>query len=108
MLTTISVLSSKLADQPIFAAHAKELTADATSLVHWMKDEAEGDAAIVMKEAFSDSLRLVYAVMAGFAFVATIASFWTKHYDIDQALETDQGLSELQNAKVREREGARG
>lgn len=88
-----SILADKLSDQPEFAAKAAELAKEATALVHWLQDEPEGPAKEAMRTAFTDSLRVVYIAMAAISLLATVASFWTRHYDIDQALKTDQGLS---------------
>lgn len=94
VLTCISVLSSKLADQPEFSAKASELAKEATALVHWMQNEPPGQELDVMRTAFTESMRVVYIAMAAAALVATLASLWIKHHDINQALETEQGLTE--------------
>lgn len=99
-LTICSVLSVKLAKQPEFADKATELAKEATALVHWMQSEPPSEALDVMRTSFTESLRVVYIAMAGIALVATIASFWTRHHDLDQALETEQGLSELKRSSV--------
>lgn len=94
MLSGSSILASKLSAQPAFASQAQELAKEATALVHWLQNEPESAAIEAMRTAFTDSLRVVYIAMAGISFVATVASFWTRHHDLDQALETEQGLSE--------------
>lgn len=91
-----NALSSRLAKQPLFADHAAELAKDATAVVQWMRTAAEGEAKDVLRTAFTDSMRIVYIVMAGFALAATAVSLFVKHYDLDRALETEQYLVEVQ------------
>jgi len=98
MLTDLSVLSSKLADQPRFSDQASELAKEATALVQWMQNESPGQELNVMRTAFTESMRVVYIAMAAAALVATLASLWIKHHDINQALETEQGLTEAGSA----------
>jgi hypothetical protein len=93
-LTPDSSLAAKLSAQPMFASRAHELAKDATSLVQWMKNAPPGDARNIMRSAYTDSLRLVYIVMAAFAFVASVLSLCVKHYNLDRALETEQYLVE--------------
>lgn len=59
-----------------------------------MQNEPPSPELDAMRKAFTESLRVVYIAMAAIALVATVASFWTKHYDLDQRLETEQGLQE--------------
>ena len=62
--------------------------------MHWMQNEPPSPELDAMRKAFTESLRVVYIAMAAIALVATVASLWTKHYDLDQKLETEQGLQE--------------
>ncbi|KAH9809316.1 Sugar transporter [Teratosphaeria destructans] len=87
-------LKQKLSEQPLFASRAAELATDATALVAWMKDAEPGDARTIMRAAYTDSLRLVYIVMACFACGAAVLSMFVEHYDLDRALETEQCLVE--------------
>jgi len=89
-----SALTAKLKQQPLFADNAKELAKDATGVVQWLQHQPDGMARTVMRTAFTDSIRIVYIVIAGFALVATILSLFVKHYDMDRALETEQSLVE--------------
>ena len=57
-----------------------------------MNNAPDGEARTVMRTAYTDSLRIVYIALAAIAFVATVASMFIRHYEIDQALETKQGL----------------
>ena len=78
----------------MFADRAKSLAADATALVHWMKDappSAERDA---LRASYTKTLQSIYIMAAVVAATAMIASFWIQHYDLDQQHETDHGLDE--------------
>ncbi|KAK4546813.1 hypothetical protein LTR36_001545 [Oleoguttula mirabilis] len=86
-------LASKLSQQPLFASRAQELARDATSLVAWMRNAPEGEARQVMRTAYTESLRTVYIALACVTFVATVSSLFIRHYDIDQAMETEQGFA---------------
>ncbi|KAK4200408.1 major facilitator superfamily domain-containing protein [Triangularia verruculosa] len=76
------------------AGRAALLSADAVGLVeviHTMPDGAEKDN---LRQAYADSLRIVWAVCCALAGVAFIVSLWTKHHDLNQALDTKQGIVE--------------
>ena len=79
------------------AANATALAKDASSLVQIIKAMPK-DAANkkVMVKAYSDALNVVWAVMAGLAFVALVLSFLTKGLSLDAKRETGQGLNEKQ------------
>lgn len=94
VLTNASVLASKLSQQPAFADKAAELAKEATALVHWLQNEPPSESKDAMRTAFTDSLRIVYIAMASIALIATVANLWIKHHDLNQALETEQGLTE--------------
>jgi hypothetical protein len=89
-----SALSSRLAKQPLFADRADELARDATAIVEWLQNAPAGEAKTVMRTAFTDSIRIVYAMTAALAVVATLISLFVKHYDLDRALESEQTLLE--------------
>ncbi|KAK3072219.1 hypothetical protein LTR53_007211 [Teratosphaeriaceae sp. CCFEE 6253] len=94
-----NALTAKLKQQPLFAANAEALAKDATGVVQWLQHEPNGEARTVMRTAFTDSIRIVYIVIAGFALVATVASAFVKHYDMDRALETEQSLVEAEQGR---------
>jgi len=91
-----SELRNKLKAYPEFASRADELAKDATSLVQWMKDAPPGDARTHMRMAYTESIRTVYIMAAVVALIATVASFWTRHYDLDQELLTEHALEDVE------------
>ena len=89
---------AQLRRYPDLARNATALAQDASGLVQVIKGMPKGAAertAIV--KAYADALKVVWAVMAGFAFVALLLSFGTKGLDLNAAMETEQALRERRN-----------
>ena len=53
-----------------------------------------------MRESYTRTLRSLYLMATIVSAIALILSFWVKHYDLDQALETDHGLEGTENVKL--------
>ena len=88
----------ELRQYPGLASNATALAQDASGLVQVIKAMPEGTAertAIV--SAYADALKVVWAVMAGSAFVALVLSFATKGLDLNAAMETEQAFREQRN-----------
>ncbi len=80
---------------PELARNAAALAQDASGLVQVIKGLPKGTAertAIV--SAYADALKVVWAVMAGLAFVALVLSFGTEGLSLDAEMETEQGLKD--------------
>jgi hypothetical protein len=45
-----------------------------------------------MRHSYTQTLQSLYIMVAVVSALATIASFWVQHYDLDQAHDTDHGL----------------
>ncbi|KAJ5124938.1 uncharacterized protein N7515_008763 [Penicillium bovifimosum] len=73
---------------PMAGAYSK----DAAGLVQVIKAMADGTDKANLKEAYTDSLRTVWVVCCAVSGVALLISLLTEHYDLDRALETNQGL----------------
>jgi MFS family permease len=73
---------------PMAGAYSK----DAAGLVQVIKAMADGVDKANLKEAYTDSLRTVWVVCCGVSGVALLISLLTEHYDLDRALESNQGL----------------
>lgn len=88
----------ELRRHPDLARNATALTQDASGLVQVIKAMPEGAAERVMiVNAYADALKVVWAVMAGLAFVALVLSFGTKGLDLDAEMETEQALKKRGN-----------
>jgi len=81
----------------MFADRAKNLAADATALVHWMKDAAPSAERDALRASYTKTLQSLYIMTAVVAAAAMIASFWVQHYDLDQQHDTDHGLEGDEN-----------
>ncbi|KAL4749844.1 hypothetical protein BDW72DRAFT_194425 [Aspergillus terricola var. indicus] len=76
---------------------ADELSRDAAALVtviQRMHTEGEASGKNDLQKAYTDSLRIIWAFMAGVAGVGLILSLWVKKYDLNRALKTEQGIKE--------------
>ena len=82
----------KLRAYPLLAPNAGEYAADASSLVQIIKAMQEGTAREQLIQSYADSLKTVWAVMCGLAFVALLSSFFIRELDLDRAFETEQGF----------------
>jgi hypothetical protein len=91
---SLSRLEANLNKHPMFADRAKDLAADATALVHWMKDAAPSAERDALRASYTKTLQSIYIMAAVVAAAAMIASFWIQHYDLDQQHDTDHGLDE--------------
>ncbi|PGH26776.1 hypothetical protein AJ80_01541 [Polytolypa hystricis UAMH7299] len=79
---------------PEFAAQAAAMSKDAAGLVQIVRAMADGDEKMHLKEAYTDSLRIVWAVCCALLGVAGLLSLFTKAYDLNQALDSDQTVKE--------------
>ena len=88
-----SQLKVKLAAYPALADRASEYSRDASSLVRLLGTMPKGslERAMIVK-AYADSLKVVWAVMAGLAFVAMVCSTRIEALSLDGELSTEQGL----------------
>ncbi|KAL4799563.1 major facilitator superfamily domain-containing protein [Aspergillus venezuelensis] len=74
------------------ASEAAEYSADAAGLVQVIKAMPEGLEKVQLRTAYTDSLRIVYAVCCAVSGVALFLSVFTESYDLNRALVTTQGL----------------
>lgn len=85
-------LSKKLSAYPQFASQASELAKDAAALVQIIKHTPPGEDKFILRTTYTDSIRTIYITMCALAGVALVLSLWIKHYDLNRALETEQGF----------------
>ncbi|KAJ6103473.1 hypothetical protein N7486_005900 [Penicillium sp. IBT 16267x] len=77
---------------PALAPMASAYSQDASGLVQVIKSMADGATKLHLKEAYTDSLRIVWVVCCAISGVALLFSLLTESYDLDKALQTSQGL----------------
>lgn len=93
----------KILTYPLIAPMADVYSQDATSLVGIIRGMADGDAKVQLIQAYADSLKIIWVVMAALAGVAMVASFFTKGYSLDQIHQTKQGFVETRRAGEEEK-----
>lgn len=89
---------------PALAPMANAYSQDAAGLVQVIKGMAEGADKLNLKDAYTDSLRIVWAVCCAISGVAMLLSLLTESYDLDRALETNQGLRGLDDHESTEKD----
>ncbi|CAG8119975.1 unnamed protein product, partial [Penicillium nalgiovense] len=87
---------------PEFFSLASEYSADSAGLVQIIKGMPDGIHKLHLREAYTDSLRIVWAVCCGVSFLGLLLSFLTKAYDLNQALVATQGLQTEKDAPTEE------
>lgn len=85
---------AKLKKYPRYAAQASELAKDAAALVQTIRKTPAGSDKLDLQTAYTDSLRTVYVFLCALGVVALLTTIFIKAYDINVALETQQGLIE--------------
>jgi len=74
------------------APMANQYSADAAGLVQIIKAMPDGVDKQDLKQAYTDSLRIVWAVCCALSGAALLLSLLTKEYDLNLALQGDQGV----------------
>ncbi|TVY52715.1 Efflux pump FUS6 [Lachnellula cervina] len=85
----------KLKAYPALASQASSLAKEASALVQIVKamDKDLPERAMIV-EAYADSLKVVWSIMAGLAFVGLVTSAFTEGLDINREPEAEQILRE--------------
>ncbi|RFU35015.1 hypothetical protein B7463_g1332, partial [Scytalidium lignicola] len=86
-------ISKKLSAYPLLAPLAEQYSKDAAGLVQVIKSMPHGLERTQLVQAYADSLKIVWAVMAGLAGAALLTNFFVKAYSLDVALDTEQGFA---------------
>lgn len=92
-------MEKKLRAYPQFVSRASELAKDAAALVQIIKETPEGQDKLDLRTAYIDSVRVIFIVLCALASVALVSSFFIKSYDLNRALETEQGFKEEKKSK---------
>ncbi|KAJ5581093.1 hypothetical protein N7450_007394 [Penicillium hetheringtonii] len=85
-------MHDSLLKYPALAPMASAYSKDAAGLVQVIKAMPDGIDKINLKDAYTDSLRIVWVVCCAISAIALVFSLLTQDYDLDRALETEQGL----------------
>ena len=91
-----------------FAEQAGELARDAAALVQIIRDTAESGRKLELQVAYMKSLRSIFLVLGVLSFAAFLLAFFIKDYDMDRALDGQQGFKEKPCTQRDEEGGAPG
>lgn len=83
---------------PALAPRATEWAADAAGLVQIIKSMPEGQDRDDLRQAYTDSLRIIWAVCCALSGAALLISLLTRSYSIDVELNTSHGVVEGRGA----------
>lgn len=87
-------MESNLLKYENLAPMASQYSADAAGLVQIIKAMPDGADKQDLRQAYTDSLRIVWAVCCAISGAAFLLSLLTKEYDLNQALQGEQGIRE--------------
>lgn len=76
----------------VLSEQASELAKDAAALVQIIQQTSDEQTKMLLKTAYTDSIRTIYIVLTALAGAALLLSAYIKKYDINVGLETEQGL----------------
>lgn len=85
-------LKKKLLTYPLLAPMAGAYASDASGLVQIIKTMQHGPARTQLIQSYAESLKLVWIVMCALAGLALLSSFLIKGFELDRALDTEQGF----------------
>lgn len=86
---------------PELAGEATKLSQEATAMVGIVKAmDPNSPRRAMIVEAYADSLKVVWATMAGLAFVGLLTSLLTQRLNVDREQESEQQLQEKLDVAV--------
>ncbi|MCJ1343312.1 hypothetical protein MMC31_001505 [Peltigera leucophlebia] len=86
-------IQKKLSKYPSLAPFAEEYSKDATALVSLIQGMEAGIEKSQLVQAYADSIKMIWVVMAALSGAIFISSVFVKGYSLDQEHETLQGLN---------------
>ncbi|PGH12242.1 hypothetical protein AJ79_04422 [Helicocarpus griseus UAMH5409] len=97
-------MHKNLLTYPEFAGTAMELSKDAAGLVQVVRAMEDGPQKLHLKQAYADSLRIVWAVTCAITGVAGLLSILTERYDLTLEIDSDQTMREKKSTSPRSEE----
>ena len=86
-------IQKKLGGYPLLAPLAREYGRDATSLVSLIQGMEAGTKKTQLIQAYADSLKIIWVVMAALSGAIFIPTIFIKGYSLNQELKTLQGFN---------------
>ncbi len=91
------------------ADRAAELSRNAAGLAQAIKGMPDGDGEKDgLRNAYADSLKIVWIVVCALAGLTFVVSFWTKGLPLDRELESEQRMQPRRRRSDEERDGEKG
>ena len=85
-------IRKKLSEYPSLASLVEEYSKDSTAVVSLIKSMEAGNEKTQLVQAYADSIKMIWVVMAALSGAIFISTFFLKEYSLDQKLETLQGF----------------
>ena len=86
-------MQANLAGYPSLSDSARAYSLDVVALVRTINHLPDNDPkSVILKQALSDSIGTIWAVVCGLAGSALLTSLFIRHFDLNQALQTEQGF----------------
>ncbi|OBT61057.1 hypothetical protein VE03_09146 [Pseudogymnoascus sp. 23342-1-I1] len=99
-------MRANLLEYPVLAPYAEKYSKDAAALIETIRSMPSGRDKDDLKDAYTDSLRIVWAVCCALAEATMFLSVMTKEYDLSpEAVQSDQGSIKGTNCGSEEKEG---
>lgn len=95
-------MRKNLSKYPVLAPAATEYSRDSTAVVSIIQNMEPGIEKTQLVQAYADSIKTVWLVMAALSGAVFISTLFVKGYSLDQQLDTLQGLSSGDREKERE------
>ena len=98
-------MRANLLAYPAFASHAENYSNDAAALVQIVRACPDAGMKQDLKDAYADSLRIVWAVCCALAGCAMLFSIFTQEYDLNRAMQPVQGFAREEKSESKDEEG---
>ena len=90
-----NTMKIKLTAYPLLAGNANEYSKDAAALVQIIRTMEDGLMKTQLTQGYMDSLKVVFITTCGLAAVGLLSSLLVRGLDLNRALETEQGFSDM-------------
>ena len=92
-----NLMHKNLLNYPALASKASKYSEDAAELVQVIKYMADNEAKTNLQVAYTDSLRIVWAMCCAICGLGLFMTLWTKGYTVNRLLATNQGLETMRS-----------
>ncbi|MCJ1238076.1 hypothetical protein MMC14_006065 [Varicellaria rhodocarpa] len=86
-------IRKKLSEYPSLASSVEEYSKDSTAVVSLIQSMKAGNEKTQLIQAYADSIKMIWVVMAALSGAIFISTFFLKEYSLNQKLDTLQGFN---------------